>query len=74
MADENRKYDQKARFLYELHRRAGDPPFYQLKGAGRDYWRALAQVSDDEDTWPEPEGGFGPIPPEYRKLSLTKRK
>jgi hypothetical protein len=40
-----------AKNLYDLHRRQDWPAFYNLKGNGRDYWRALATTAE----WPKLE-------------------
>ena len=44
MAEENKKYDEFARVLYELWRNRSNKraPFYNLKPEERDYWRGLA--------------------------------
>jgi hypothetical protein len=38
-----------AKNLYDLHRKAGWPAFYNVSGNGRDYWRALALTAN----WPK---------------------
>ena len=44
----NMNNEKAAKNLYDLHRGAGWPAFYNIPGHGRDYWRALALTAD----WP----------------------
>ena len=44
--------DGHASMLYFLHKKKKDPLFYQLKQKDRDYWRALALVTQEENSWP----------------------
>ena len=48
MSKEIRKYDDRAIYIYELHKEDHWAHFYHLPRKERDYWRALAQVSIEE--------------------------
>ena len=53
LGPENRKYDERAKLLYDLRRNDKKtwPTFAFLKRKERDYWRALAQISIEEELW-----------------------
>lgn len=53
MGPENRKYDEKAKWLYEMHRETHPtwPPFAFLKRKERDYWRGLAEIMIKDDLY-----------------------
>ena len=56
MPQENRTWDKGAFNLYMCHKGEKDwPHFYHLKRKERDYWRALAQVAQEDNLWPDLE-------------------
>jgi hypothetical protein len=59
MGQEIRAYDKLALQIYNAHAYEKDwPDFHHLKRKDRDYWRGLAQIAQEEESWPEPEGDF----------------